>query len=136
MAKAKSVYTCSACGAQFPQWAGQCGDCGAWNTLTEVSAVAPQRSGRFAGFAGDAGVTVTRLSAVRPDSHTRTSVGLQELDRVLGGGGASLSVELLSFRGRPLRRLGRPLRRFEPLRRKLGIELDFRAQYFKLRGLL
>jgi DNA repair protein RadA/Sms len=95
MAKAKSVYTCSACGAQFPQWAGQCGDCGAWNTLTEVSAVAPQRSGRFAGFAGDAGVTVTRLSAVRPDSHTRTSVGLQELDRVLGGGLVTGSVVLI-----------------------------------------
>jgi len=95
MAKTKSVYTCSACGAQFPQWAGQCGDCGAWNTLTEVSAVAPQRSGRFAGFAGDAGVTVTRLSAVRPDSHTRTSVGLQELDRVLGGGLVTGSVVLI-----------------------------------------
>jgi DNA repair protein RadA/Sms len=95
MAKTKSVYACSACGAQFPQWAGQCGDCGAWNTLAEVSTVAPQRSGRFAGFAGDAGVTVTRLSAVRPDAHTRTSVGLQELDRVLGGGLVTGSVVLI-----------------------------------------
>jgi DNA repair protein RadA/Sms len=95
MAKTKSVYACSACGAQFPQWAGQCSDCGAWNTLAEVSTVAPQRSGRFAGFAGDAAVTVTRLSAVRPDSHTRTSVGLQELDRVLGGGLVTGSVVLI-----------------------------------------
>jgi len=95
MAKAKSVYSCSACGAQFPQWAGQCGDCGAWNTLSEVSTVAPQRSGRFTGFAGDAGVTVTRLSAVKPDSHTRSSVGLQELDRVLGGGLVTGSVVLI-----------------------------------------
>jgi DNA repair protein RadA/Sms len=95
MAKTKSVYACSACGAQFPQWAGQCGDCGAWNTLAETIAVAPQRSGRFAGFAGDAGVTVTRLSAVRPDAHTRTSVGLQELDRVLGGGLVTGSVVLI-----------------------------------------
>jgi DNA repair protein RadA/Sms len=95
MAKTKSAYACSACGAHFPQWAGQCGDCGAWNTLAEVSTVAPQRSGRFAGFAGDAGVTVTRLSAVRPDSGTRTSVGLLELDRVLGGGLVTGSVVLI-----------------------------------------
>jgi DNA repair protein RadA/Sms len=95
MAKTKAAYSCSACGAQFPQWAGQCGDCGAWNTLSEVSTVSPQRSGRFAGFAGDAGVTVTRLSAVRPDSHTRTSVGLLELDRVLGGGLVTGSVVLI-----------------------------------------
>src|SRR5512134_760351 len=95
MAKAKSVYACGACGAQFPQWAGQCGDCGAWNTLAEVSAVAPQRTGRFAGYAGDAGVTVTRLSALKPDSHVRSSVGMLELDRVLGGGLVSGSVVLI-----------------------------------------
>jgi len=95
MAKTKAAYSCSACGAQFPQWAGQCGDCGAWNTLSEISTVAPQRSGRYTGFAGDAGVTVTRLSAVRPDSHTRTSVGLLELDRVLGGGLVTGSVVLI-----------------------------------------
>jgi DNA repair protein RadA/Sms len=95
MAKTKSLYACSACGAQFPQWAGQCGDCGAWNTLAEVLAAAPPRSGRFAGYSGDAGVTVTRLSAVLPDSHTRSSVGLLELDRVLGGGLVAGSVVLI-----------------------------------------
>ncbi len=95
MAKTKAAYACSACGAQFPQWAGQCGDCGAWNTLSEVSAMAPQRAGRFAGYSGDGGVTVTRLSSVRPDAHTRSSVGLLELDRVLGGGLVAGSVVLI-----------------------------------------
>jgi DNA repair protein RadA/Sms len=95
MAKTKAAYACSACGAQFPQWAGQCSDCGAWNTLSEVRAVASQRSGRFTGYAGDAGVTVTRLSSVKPDVHTRSSVGLLELDRVLGGGLVAGSVVLI-----------------------------------------
>jgi DNA repair protein RadA/Sms len=95
MAKTKSVYACSACGAQFPQWAGQCGDCGAWNTLTEMSALPASRSGRFSGYAGEAGVTVTRLSAVKSDVHTRCSVGLRELDRVLGGGLVAGSVVLI-----------------------------------------
>jgi DNA repair protein RadA/Sms len=95
MARTKSVYTCSACGAPSPQWAGQCGDCGAWNTLVEVSTAPPPRAGRFAGYSGDAGVTVTRLASVKPDAHTRASVGLPELDRVLGGGLVTGSVVLI-----------------------------------------
>jgi DNA repair protein RadA/Sms len=95
MAKTKSAYACSACGAQFPQWAGQCGDCGAWNTLTEASTLPAPRGNRFAGYAGESGVAVTRLSAVKPDAHTRCSVGLLELDRVLGGGLVAGSVVLI-----------------------------------------
>jgi DNA repair protein RadA/Sms len=95
MAKAKTVYTCSSCGAQSPQWSGRCTDCGAWNTLVEAVAVAAARSGRFAGYAGDSTATVTPLAAVQPDAHTRSSVGLQELDRVLGGGLVTGSVVLI-----------------------------------------
>ncbi|MBP8098014.1 MAG: DNA repair protein RadA, partial [Arenimonas sp.] len=35
MAKAKTAYVCSDCGASFNKWQGQCGECGAWNTLSE-----------------------------------------------------------------------------------------------------
>ena len=94
MAKTKTTYTCTACGAGFPQWAGRCNDCGGWNTLTEMLALAPAAS-RFAGYSGDSGSNVTRLSAVRADAQLRTSVGLQELDRVLGGGLVSGSVVLV-----------------------------------------
>ncbi len=51
---AKSVYSCSACGASFPKWSGQCPDCGAWNSLEEAVAVPEPAGGRFAGYAGDA----------------------------------------------------------------------------------
>ena len=95
MAKAKTVYTCSACGAQAPQWAGQCTDCGGWNTLLEGVAVPTPSRGRFAGYTGDAGVSITRLSAVQPDANIRSSVGLEELDRVLGGGLVKGSVVLI-----------------------------------------
>ena len=95
MAKAKSVYSCSACGAQSPQWAGQCSDCGAWNTLSEVAAIAAVPAGRLSGYAGTAASTVTRLSAVEPDRQSRTTVGFDELDRVLGGGLVSGSVVLI-----------------------------------------
>jgi DNA repair protein RadA/Sms len=95
MAKPKSVYTCSACGAQFAQWAGQCSDCGSWNTLSEMVSVASAPSGRFAGYTGAGGSAVTQLSAVRADSTIRSSVGMEELDRVLGGGLVAGSVVLI-----------------------------------------
>jgi DNA repair protein RadA/Sms len=95
MAKTKTVYACSDCGAQFPQWSGRCTDCGAWNTLVELVSVASGRGGHLTGYAGDSIAAVIPLSAVKPDAHTRTGVGLQELDRVLGGGLVTGSVVLI-----------------------------------------
>jgi DNA repair protein RadA/Sms len=96
MARTRSVYACSACGAQSPQWAGQCAECGAWNTLTEVVAVAGGgTAGRAGGYTGAGEVPVTRLAAVQPDVRSRTSTGLRELDRVLGGGLVEGSVVLI-----------------------------------------
>jgi DNA repair protein RadA/Sms len=95
MAKPKTVYTCSSCGAQSPQWAGQCSECGGWNTLSEgvIATAAPAR--RYSGYSGAVSAQVMQLAAVHPDSQTRSSVGLRELDRVLGGGLVTGSVVLL-----------------------------------------
>jgi DNA repair protein RadA/Sms len=95
MAKTKVLYTCSACGAQSPQWAGQCSDCGGWNTLSEVVAMPAPAAARFSGYSGSAPVAVQRLSAIKTDQQLRTSVGMQELDRVLGGGLVAGSVVLI-----------------------------------------
>ena len=95
MAKPKILYTCSVCGAQSPQWAGRCSDCGGWNTLSEVVAITKPASSRFSGYSGDAPVAVQRLSAIKTDQQLRTSVGMQELDRVLGGGLVAGSVVLI-----------------------------------------
>lgn len=86
MARTKTDYSCSACGASTPKWSGQCPECGAWNTLEEVVR-APDRPGQSAGarqYAGDAGVTT--LGEVALTEESRFTTGLQELDRVLGGG--------------------------------------------------
>jgi len=95
MAKTRTLYTCSACGAESPQWAGQCGDCGGWNTLSEVVVMPKALSSRFSGYSGEAPLSVQRLSAVKTDQQLRTSVGMQELDRVLGGGLVTGSVVLI-----------------------------------------
>jgi DNA repair protein RadA/Sms len=54
-----------------------------------------QAASRFSGYSGDAAVAIQRLSAVNVDQQLRTSVGMQELDRVLGGGLVTGSVVLI-----------------------------------------
>ncbi len=98
MAKgAKTVYSCTACGGQFPKWAGQCPDCQAWNTLQEslVEAAAP-KGARFAGYAGAGDqARVRNLAEIEPGHQSGTPTGLSELDRVLGGGVVQGSVILI-----------------------------------------
>lgn len=88
MAKTKPVYVCGQCGAQANKWSGQCGDCGEWNCLTETIAVAQSaRNPSRSGYAGSATLgQVEPLRAIQPESISRRSSGVPELDRVLGGG--------------------------------------------------
>ncbi len=90
MARKKTLYSCSECGAQLPKWAGQCSECGAWNTLIEIVAPATdkERGGRFGGYAGStSGLQVTSLAEVKSSGEApRIPCGLSELDHVLGGG--------------------------------------------------
>ncbi len=97
MAKPKTFYQCSECGAQASKWAGQCGDCGAWNSMSEVLAVTSStgKAARFAGYSGEAGTQVQLLSEVESGAEARISVGVDELDRVLGGGLVAGSVVLI-----------------------------------------
>ncbi|WP_018145311.1 DNA repair protein RadA [Thioalkalivibrio sp. AKL6] len=92
MAKSKTQYVCQSCGAISPKWAGQCGDCGAWNTLEEAAPAAS--AGPRGGYAG-AVAGITRLGEVELAEVPRTSTGLSELDRALGGGLVHGSVVLL-----------------------------------------
>lgn len=85
MAKARSQYVCSECGAASSKWAGQCGECGAWNTLSEIRAADTSRGSRFQGFAGSLS-QVQPLSEIRPENIHRLPCGSREFDRVLGGG--------------------------------------------------
>lgn len=82
MSKAKTVYQCSACGGQSPKWQGQCPHCGEWNGLLEVVAdTAPRRYVSLA-----ASSTVQNLSSISAAETPRHPTGIEELDRVLGGG--------------------------------------------------
>jgi len=88
----KTVYECTACGAQSPKWLGRCPGCGGWNTLEEVRAAA--RSARPAARSAKAAHPVA-IGDVVADETERFSTGLAELDRVLGGGVVRGGVTLL-----------------------------------------
>ncbi|WP_433198040.1 DNA repair protein RadA [Nocardia sp. CA-107356] len=96
MAKTKSIFRCSACRYEVAKWVGKCPECGAWGTVDEV-----------AGAAATAASPVGRRAmlpstAAAPISHIDSKVtkarptGVEELDRVLGGGIVPGSVVLLS----------------------------------------
>ena len=92
MAKPKTLYACTECGGQAPKWQGQCPHCGAWNTLVET--LATPAPARFESVAG-ARSTVTPLAAVKARASSRIATGLEEFDRVLGGGLVAGGVILL-----------------------------------------
>jgi len=97
VAKNKIVYTCVECGAQHPKWMGQCSDCGAWNTLEEGLAARSSRAfGSGGGYAVASASRVVNLDQVGGGAPGRQPIGMDELDRVLGGGLVPGSVSLIA----------------------------------------
>jgi DNA repair protein RadA/Sms len=79
MAKLKTIYACTTCGAPSPKWLGQCADCGAWGTVQEETmirtAAAPTTS-----------MSVVSINEVDSMEVNRRTTGVSGFDRVLGGG--------------------------------------------------
>jgi len=94
----RTLFVCQECGAQSPKWMGRCADCGAWNTLVEeqvhepVAAPALPSQARYALGAGGS----ARLYAdIQMADAPRLRTGIEEFDRVLGGGIVPGSLVLL-----------------------------------------
>ncbi len=87
MAKAaKAVFVCQSCGAVASRWAGKCTGCGAWNSLAEETNAGPP-PGSGLPSKGRTGRIVTLEPLARKETAaTRLPTGLDELDRVTGGG--------------------------------------------------
>ncbi len=88
--KPPTVFACSACGAQSPQWLGRCPECGGWNTLVEE-----REAPRAAGPAAAGASSAVRLSDVAGAEVPRIPTGMADVDRVLGGGLVPGSIVLL-----------------------------------------
>ncbi|MBR6620537.1 MAG: DNA repair protein RadA [Clostridia bacterium] len=92
MAKSKSLYICSVCGYESVKWYGCCPGCGEWNTMNEeiLSQSVTSRS------SNTKAATALKLDEIHSDKGVRYKTGLNELDRVLGGGIVKGSLVLLS----------------------------------------
>ncbi len=94
MAKAKTtVFFCQNCGYESAKWQGQCPACHEWNTFTEEPVV--KVAGSAAVKKAAAEIKPVRLSEVHTDEKQRISSGMEELDRVLGGGIVAGSLMLV-----------------------------------------
>lgn len=87
MAKVKTNYTCTECGGVSNKWAGQCPACGQWNTLVETM-VEPTGGNRYSNSPQSLAQTapVLSLADIEAIDVPRFGTGIEEFDRVLGGG--------------------------------------------------
>lgn len=93
--KNKSIYVCSQCGYESIKWYGQCPGCGEWNTLNEeIKTTAGNKSSSLPLKKNR--VELSTLNNISTQDEIRYKTGLNELDRVLGGGIVKGSLVLLS----------------------------------------
>nr|MBD3621973.1 DNA repair protein RadA [Sunxiuqinia sp.] len=93
MAQAKTVYICQNCGTQSPKWMGKCPSCEAWNTFVE-EIVEKKKAGSAVSAQLSANQPLT-LENITTEKMERITVGIDEFDRVLGGGIVPGSIVLL-----------------------------------------
>ena len=91
-AKVKSVYVCQSCGGMSAKWQGQCPNCEAWNSMEE-SVEEKASNSRFQSLAKAA--PKQRLAIIEAEDLPRLSTGIDEFDRVLGGGLVTGGVALI-----------------------------------------
>ena len=94
MAKSKTIFVCNECGYESAKWLGKCPACNAWNSFYEEKLV-KEKDGSFISDKKTKSSKPTTLNSIEGKEATRTSTGVGELDRVLGGGLVKGSLVLL-----------------------------------------
>jgi DNA repair protein RadA/Sms len=97
MAKPRTSFVCNDCGAVASRWTGQCGDCKAWNTMTEqVETAGMNRMSQTQMHKSLAQTApVLSLADIEAIDVPRFGTGIEEFDRVLGGGLVAGGVVLI-----------------------------------------
>ncbi|MBU1998225.1 MAG: DNA repair protein RadA [Candidatus Omnitrophota bacterium] len=92
--KTKTIFSCQTCGFQSPKWLGKCPDCNTWNAFVEedYQPINPKIKERVISLYKD---TPVLLKDVQENDSSRIKIGIDELDRVLGGGIVRGSVVLI-----------------------------------------
>ena len=97
MARQKTVFCCTDCGNETPNWAGRCPKCGSWNTLKEVTLDVQPKGLRARVSSGSAqeAKQPKRITDLDVSAEIRFTTGISEFDRVLGGGAVEGSLVLV-----------------------------------------
>lgn len=95
MAKAKSVFFCKECGYESPKWVGQCPACKAWDSMVEEPNAGKKSVNKAAASSPVKRAMPEKLSAVKVQNDIRIVTGVEEFDRVLGGGIVDSSLVLV-----------------------------------------
>jgi DNA repair protein RadA/Sms len=91
---ANTIFICQSCGFQSRKWLGKCPECGEWNSLVEERVIAPRKRSAAGGFRVREAKAIA-YNEIESQDDVRTSSGVTEFDRVLGGGIVPGSVVLL-----------------------------------------
>ncbi len=91
--KKRIIYNCTKCGAQFSKWNGRCLECGGWGTL-EIGSYIDKQNEQKEEISESA--IITNLAKIPDINYQRIVTGINELDRVLGGGLVPGSLILLA----------------------------------------
>jgi DNA repair protein RadA/Sms len=94
VARAQSVYFCSACGFESPRWLGRCPQCQAWNSFDERPFAVAPRGARAKPAAAQSAAPLP-LREIGSGGVTRLKMGMPEFDAVLGGGTVPGSLTLV-----------------------------------------
>ncbi|WP_191014270.1 DNA repair protein RadA [Treponema zioleckii] len=93
--KTETVFKCTECGYSQPRWLGRCPSCGSWNTLEECIIDPNSTTAAFTGNAATEKIKPVPLSSVVAQENSRIVSGIDEFDRVLGGGAMKRSAILI-----------------------------------------
>ena len=98
MAKVKTVFTCQECGYESPKWMGKCPDCSKWNTFSEEQIIQNKNSKVATAVREINRKPVRKLSEVTSSKSDRIVTGINEFDRVMGGGIVRDSITIITAR--------------------------------------
>ena len=96
MARVVSTFRCSECGWSNAKWVGQCGECQQWNTMVDVTDGAAAAARKVAPVRIGAGRAAQPITEIGAESAAYWPSGIDEFDRVLGGGIVPGAAILLS----------------------------------------
>lgn len=93
--KQKSIFVCQECGYSLPKWVGRCPECGKWNTFVEELTAPSRSSAARHRMASDQQSHPQLIADIEASEQERLKSGIEEFDRVLGGGAVPGSVALI-----------------------------------------